>query len=212
MNVKLGFKTFILTIFCLFIMVLSIPIVFPILFLIYGYSQLSFFFIKLKHGGTISKPSGMDTVNGKENDISRPYINIAFRFSKQNPDIVSVRERFQKVILDQKKESGKQIFSKFTKIFERIGDNYVWKDSENFDLSNHIKVMDSSDIINRYIEITKKQELMKGNKIEEDKDIDLTQIKWETLVNLILNEYGARPVDPGLPKWEILIFPETDKR
>lgn len=201
-----SFQWFVAGIISFHVFLVSAPICIVIALICFCLMYLAFFCSMIRYGKSISRAKGMDAINGMESEISRPYINIAMRFPIATPDIDEFRQRFQNTVLVRKKKDGEEEFSKFKRLFKRSFGYFIWVESVNFDLKNHIKMLDPKKIKSKYLEnfCDKHSEVIK----DHTDSSDLSNISWETILYYVLSEVGAKPINEYLPKWEVLILPE----
>lgn len=190
-------------------------------------SKTCYFLIGLKLGKTFTRPSGLDIIQGMESPSSLPFINTVARFEGKI-DMEKFCRKFHEQIIKLKDKNGKLRYKKFTQTYEKIYGYHVFRDVKDFDIRNQIKKVQIKDIFPEKFssgnniscqekenthEFCENLSLMKKEDSNEDGHHlsgheEIPNIEWEALVERAMEKFGARPIPPGYPKWEILLIEE----
>ncbi|CAL4221721.1 unnamed protein product [Meganyctiphanes norvegica] len=119
---------------------LMLPLVAPVLLVFWVISLTVKLLLYLEYGPGTTKCSGLDSVWGVETPKSRPIITIMFTLVG-TPSIEKVRKNIKSKLLDVVEESGEYRYPKFRQRLLRKFGYYVWQIDPDFDITNHIKLV-----------------------------------------------------------------------
>ncbi|KAB7507797.1 hypothetical protein Anas_04386 [Armadillidium nasatum] len=128
-----------------------------------------------------------------------PLINVFLKFDG-NLSFEDLKNLVQNKINESEIPGGSNAFKKFKQTLQSYCGYFVWKDIDNFDINNHIKKINLSELYPG-----EAQNINKTNSLLQNSCAEILTCKY-------LSEYGSRPFPDNLPQWEVLILSQEGSR
>lgn len=186
------------------LMAISLPLVLPVICVFWLASCVVSAIYSIKYKGLFVKARGMDSVWGVESKESRPFITIGLLVSG-TPRLEDIQRHLRDKILDVVDGGAKSDykFKKFRQVFSQVCGYYCWRDAEDFDIGNHVRMLRLSDL---YPEEKRGEgEEAAGRRGERSEEMD-------ALLHRFLSEEGTTALSPDRPPWEVLLLLRDDGR
>ena len=197
------------TVVGLIIVILTVPITIPIFVLFYTIGESTKKYFKETRGISVAKARGLDGAFAHDIPESRPFINASFTFVGK-ADLEYIRKKFQKSIIEGKDDDGND---KYHKLVQNIGKEFpyfMWRDSENFDLANHIRLLDIEEYFRGDIAKESSETQLK-KRCSYSKVAD-KKLYYHKLICKYLEKHGNDSMSVKQPQWEMIVVPRSDNR
>ncbi|XP_071548168.1 probable diacyglycerol O-acyltransferase tgs1 isoform X2 [Panulirus ornatus] len=202
------------TIVGLTLMLVSLPLVLPVLFLFWLTSCLIKVVYSLKFGSDVTKAQGMDSIWGVESKESRPFITISLLLYGV-PNLDKIYRHIETKILDVRDDQGDYRYKKFRQVFSQRYGYYSWRDDKDFDIQNHVRVIDLGALHSgTSLENTCPEHVTVNmlNNTTSNTESTARQGEADALVHQFLSEEGTTALSADRPPWEILLLVRHDNR
>ena len=216
--------------FCLTIILL--PIAGPIVLIFKLISELTKLRLFVKYGPKAIKAAGIDAIWGLFSQNSKPFITALVTMSGQ-PDIEKIRNIFNEKILNVREPNGDYKYIKLRQDFGKEFGYFRWKDTKNFQIENHIKLINLADVFqfeedetrnnklnNRFTSKDYAQIIDFNCNSDENRNVNRDiknsdteiQLRNDSLLLKYLRKFEPEVSGKDRPQWELLVFQRTDNR
>lgn len=198
----------------MFLMAVSLPLVLPVVCAFWLASCVVSAIYRTRYRGVFTKARGMDSVWGVESKESRPFITICLLVSGA-PRLEDIQRHLREKILDVVEGGAKKDFKykKFRQVFSRVCGYYCWRDAEDFDIGNHVRMLRLSEL---YPEGERGEgeavTVRRGGEEEREEGRGERSEAMDSLVHRFLSEEGTTALSPDRPPWEVLLLLREDGR
>ncbi|XP_037798750.1 uncharacterized protein LOC119593794 [Penaeus monodon] len=198
----------------MFLMAVSLPLVLPVVCAFWLASCVVSAIYRTRYRGVFTKARGMDSVWGVESKESRPFITICLLVSGA-PRLEDIQRHLREKILDVVEGGAKKDFKykKFRQVFSRVCGYYCWRDAEDFDIGNHVRMLRLSEL---YPEGERGEgeavTVRRGGEEEKEEGRGERSEAMDSLVHRFLSEEGTTALSPDRPPWEVLLLLREDGR
>ncbi|KAK3860109.1 hypothetical protein Pcinc_033825 [Petrolisthes cinctipes] len=217
------------TIIGLALMTVMVPVMLPFL----AFFWLASLAVKLTYaisfGPSVTKAEGVDSVWGLELEESRPFITVCMLVSGE-PNLEKIRTHIKTKVLDLKDETGNCRFRKFWQVFSVKCGYYCWRDVDNLNLNEHVRLINLSP--QHHEATTRDQDHLNPN--EHVRLLNLNPLQHEpttrdqrvngnpnpvarndvmdSVVRKVVSDEGGVELKSDRPPWEVLILARDDNR
>ena len=127
------------------VLLLLIPLFLPIYLTLLLIKKFFMMLIRYEHRNAIAEPLGMDLIWATKSRLKCPIITALVKLEgKLEKD--HILKKFEKIVKCSRNKNGENPFRKFSQTYESFYGYFVWKDVENLEIRNHVKVIDLRDI------------------------------------------------------------------
>ncbi|XP_053651315.2 uncharacterized protein [Cherax quadricarinatus] len=193
------------------LLLLLVPVVLPFVCIFWLASCFVSLVYRVNFGSSVTKASGMDSVWGTEYPNSRPFITVTLLLSGA-PDLAKITQHIQTKILDVKDSNGDHKHKKFRQMFAQICGYYAWRNVNDFNVENHIRVVNLRSLYSGDSRGTYTLGDIPDIRENEFSPTVARSSVDDELIHRYISEEGTSPLSPDRPPWEIILLLRGDRR
>ncbi|RXG57194.1 hypothetical protein Avbf_10916 [Armadillidium vulgare] len=172
---------------------IGLTAILPVYIILFVVKRIIILLIYYRFGNSVSELFGMDMLFATSFEAKNPIINAFLKFDG-NLRFEDLKNLIKNKIENSEFPGGSNSFKKFKQTLQSYYGYFVWKDTDNFDINNHIKRINLSELYPG-----EAQNINKTNSLLQNSCAEILTCKY-------LSEYGSQPFPDNLPQWEILIL------